>query len=574
MRRCTQWQRAGLAAAGVAFLLAGLATEMRAARQPEPSQPTEIEVKNLTPAELRRAEAMAHYATGVSLELREGPTAALTEYLQAFQIDPHNTSLGQRLAQYYMSRKEFTNAVSVLESAAKAEPQSADPLFSLGFVYRAMEQNPKAVTALRQALTINPKHLNSLQMLLELYGQDGNIAELKKLLAQAWKQGSNEWQYWVKLGDVQSLVFRQKPTLSSELNPAQIREAYEKALALAPDEPEVLLRLADIYTESKDNTKVIEIYSKLLKLRPDLLQLREGLAKAYLRADDKKRAVAAFEEIIKKDPLRYDVYNSLGSLYEDLEKDDDAISSYQQSLVANPNQLPPSLRIALLQAKRLHYEDAEQTLTAARDKFPTNYQIPYLLGLIYSDQKKFDKAINTFSDVVTLAETAADDIKLDASFYFSYGAACERAGDIDKAAELFKKCIKLDPKKHNAYNYLGYMWADKGIHLDEARELIEKALKLSPDNPAYLDSLGWLLYKLDHAAEALPHLRKAVELMQKEKDKELREDATLFDHLAEVLLKNGQRDEAIEYWKRALKAEPGNKEIAGKLEKLTGAATP
>ena len=118
MRRCTQWQRAGSAAAGVAFLLAGMATETRAARQPEPSQSIEIQVKNLTPAELQRAVAIAHYATGVSLELREGPTAALPEYLQAFQIDPHNTALGQRLAQYYMSRKEFTNAVAVLETAS------------------------------------------------------------------------------------------------------------------------------------------------------------------------------------------------------------------------------------------------------------------------------------------------------------------------------------------------------------------------------------------------------------------------------------------------------------------------
>jgi len=94
----------------------------------------------------------------------------------------------------------------------------------------------------------------------------------------------------------------------------------------------------------------------------------------------------------------------------------------------------------------------------------------------------------------------------------------------------------LNPDNHQTLNWLGYLWADKGENLDEARQFIEKAVKLDPDNGAYLDSLGWVLFKLGQAKEALPHLRRAVEL---EKG-----DATVVDHLVAVLTALGKPDEA------------------------------
>jgi tetratricopeptide (TPR) repeat protein len=100
------------------------------------------------------------------------------------------------------------------------------------------------------------------------------------------------------------------------------------------------------------------------------------------------------------------------------------------------------------------------------------------------------------------------------------------------------------------------------VHLEESLELIQKALKLEPDNGAYLDSMGWVLFRLGRTEEALPYLKRAVEILQKE-DKQ--DDATVLNHLAEVLLKLGKRDEAVDVWRRAAKVDPDNKDIAEKL---------
>jgi len=286
----------------------------------------------------------------------------------------------------------------------------------------------------------------------------------------------------------------------------------------------------------------------------------------YSQSGQKEKAIAVLEQIVKRDPLRFEVYNALGDLYDDLDKTDRAISNYQQSLVLNPNQLELYVRVGITQIRLKKYPDASATLASAKEKFPTKYQVPYLVGLLQIDQKDFTNAVASFADAETLAKEDPEEIKPSSAFYFNYGSAYERLGQDDKAVTMFRKAIELDPNNHNACNYLGYMWADKGVHLQESLELIQKALKLEPNNGAYLDSLGWVLFQMGRYEEALPQLQHAVEAIKKE---DQQDDATVLNHLAEVLIKLGKRDEAIDAWRRALKVDPDNKDIAGKLQKYS-----
>jgi Flp pilus assembly protein TadD len=144
---------------------------------------------------------------------------------------------------------------------------------------------------------------------------------------------------------------------------------------------------------------------------------------------------------------------------------------------------------------------------------------------------------------------AADTNILSHEFYFQLGAACERAGDYPAAEKHFQKCLQLSPEFAEALNYLGYMWADRGEHLDQARDMIERAVKQEPENEAFLDSLGWVLFRQGQAAPALEYLQKAQRLSEKP-------DAEMYDHLGEVFNKLGQVDKAVEAWKKSLEIEP------------------
>jgi tetratricopeptide (TPR) repeat protein len=562
MHRPRELRRLTLAALTVAACLGWGCAGGRAPRTLSEA-PLESE---LSPDQERRAEAIAHYATALSLEMDGGLDASLPEYAKAFELDPHYTALGIRLAQVYLGRKDYTNALAVLESARKANPTSADPLLWIGVAYRTSDQIPKAIPPLKQALKLEPTNLSVIRALLEIYLGQNATNKVVALLDRAFRRSSNDTNYWMGLGDLYSIVLRQKPTLAKEIDRSRIRQCYEKATELAPNDPDVLVRLADIYLDANDFERAAEAYTKLLSLRPNLPQLRERLAFTYIRDNQKEKAIAVMQELIKRDPLRFETYNSLGDLYDQLGQEDKAVDSYQESLVLNPNQIEVYVRIVLAQLQLKKYDDAFKTLADAKEKFPTRYQVQYLYGLAYSDQKEYDKAVASYADAEQLARDVTDDSSPSAAFYYAYGSACERAGDFDKAVALFKKALELDPNNDEACNYLGYMWADKGVHLDEALDLIQKALKERPDSGAYIDSLGWVYYKMGRYEEALPQLRRAVEVIEKD-DKQ--QDATVLDHLAEVLLKLGKRDEAIAEWRRALQVEPDNKQIAEKLQKYS-----
>jgi tetratricopeptide (TPR) repeat protein len=519
----------------------------------------------LSAKEVQRTEAISQYATGVSLEATGGLESALPSYRRSLELDPQNVALAIRLANYYLSRKDTTNAVAVLESATRATPNATEAWLWLGIAHRAAGQIAMAITALRQALKLSPTHLGAVQALAEIHVQDDSLTEAARLLDQAKAARSDDPYYWTRLGDLYAFILKQKPALARLVDRAEIENCYKKALAISADEPEILMRLGDEYAVNNDLKQAADVYARVLALRPDLPNIWEKLIRSYVLTDQKDKVAALLEEIIKRNPFRHEVYNYLGDLYEELGQDDRALSNYEQSLAVKSAQLGPRLRIASLHMKQKKYDEAFATLDQARKEFPTAYEVPYLSAIVRTDKKEYAEAVASFAEAESLAAASKEEGKPDARFYFHYGAACERAGDLDKAAVLFRRSIELNPEMHAAYNYLGYMWADKSIHLEEALQLINKAIALEPDNGAYLDSLGWVLYRLGRYNDALPHLQRAVELVT--------DDAVVFDHLAELLLKLGRRDEAIKYLRRAREMEPDNKDIAQKLQDLTGQPT-
>jgi tetratricopeptide (TPR) repeat protein len=117
--------------------------------------------------------------------------------------------------------------------------------------------------------------------------------------------------------------------------------------------------------------------------------------------------------------------------------------------------------------------------------------------------------------------------------------------------------LKLDPQNAEALNFIGYLYADKGIRLDEAEALIKKALALKPGNGYMIDSLGWVYFRQNRLDDALRHLKEASEALP--------EDAAISEHLGDVYAKLGQIKEAIDAYERALRFNPDSDALKQKL---------
>ena len=128
----------------------------------------------------------------------------------------------------------------------------------------------------------------------------------------------------------------------------------------------------------------------------------------------------------------------------------------------------------------------------------------------------------------------------------------------EQAEKYFEKCLQLAPDSPETLNYLGYMWAERGVKLQRARELIEKAVKAEPKNAAYLDSLAWVLYKLGQPKAALPHMLQAVELSEEA-------DPTLYDHLGDIYAALKEPDKAVEAWRKSVSVQ-ANEAVQKKID--------
>jgi tetratricopeptide (TPR) repeat protein len=117
----------------------------------------------------------------------------------------------------------------------------------------------------------------------------------------------------------------------------------------------------------------------------------------------------------------------------------------------------------------------------------------------------------------------------------------------DQAIAILTTAVASDPMSAPALNSLGYTLAERGERLPEAISYIERALKVEPDNPSYIDSLGWALFRQGRFAEAEPHLEKAATALPQQ--------SVIQDHYGDVLAQRGKWLEAIGAWERALKGD-------------------
>jgi Tfp pilus assembly protein PilF len=167
-------------------------------------------------------------------------------------------------------------------------------------------------------------------------------------------------------------------------------------------------------------------------------------------------------------------------------------------------------------------------------------EIYITLSQMYSRVKDWPQAETSINKALTLSTKQEDkDYAI-----FVAGSIYERQKKYDLAEEEFHKVIVSDPKHAQALNYLGYMLADRGTRLDEALGYIRRAIALEPQNGAYLDSLGWVYFRLGNYDLAEENLRRASE--------KIGTDPTVQAHLGDLYQKTGRLKQATTHWQRAL----------------------
>jgi tetratricopeptide (TPR) repeat protein len=530
----------------------------------------------LQPENVRKADALADFVEGTRLEENAEMENALAAYQRVLNFEPGLSELALRVATLLSRQGDYPRAIDVLKDAIKAKPKEAGPYLQLAFIYaKYLRKTDQAVKYANQAIALDPLNFEAYQRLYEIEAAAGAPQKALMALDRAASVESADASFWIRLGKLYATIIFKSETEPKPEEIKRVNAFFEKAVARAGDDSAALKEVADYFAASQQIQEAIPLYLKVLELQPDDVNAREKLATGFVLTNQREKAIAMLEEIIRKQPAKYQPYELLAQLFDEgaraLERANQpeqakplfakAAANYEQSLLINPSRANTYLRLAeLLIVPLKDGERAAKVVTEARQRFPGVPEFSYFLAIAQREAKHPQQAVITFEEALNEAQASNDEV-LNARFYFDYGAAADQAGFYDKAADLLRKSISLDPANGaEAYNYVAFMWAEHAMHLDEAEEMVGRALQFDPNNGAYLDTLGWIHYRKGKFDDALNELLRAAQNLT-------RPDPIVLEHIGDAYAKLNRIPQALDFWQKAVALSPENKLLVEKIEK-------
>jgi tetratricopeptide (TPR) repeat protein len=524
---------------------------------------------------------------------------AIEQYQKIVEIQPADTETWLMLGRLHKVAQDSVAAEKAYKKVLELEPGNEDALTGLAVVYSDVGDAKAAAEVLRRVVDKSPsvKTLSALATTYEQIRDYGLAAEaLRKALELA--PGNAE----IKRAYAQDLLLAEQHDESLKV--------YKELAAEEPRDAQVWLRISQVYRQKRDFQQAREAAAKAREIEPNNLEVRYNEVGLLETEGKTAEATALLEEIVKSTERR--TYSAgersnrvvllerLGLLYRSNEQYEKAVEAFRKVAEADPDlggraaaQVIDTYRIGKMLDKAVAEADAaiqkypeDRVLRAVRASVlaevsrgdeaaaelrklldgKSDRETWISLAQIYEKSKKFDEVAKAIDEAEKLSTTRDEK----EAVAFMRGALYEKLKKYDAAEVEFRKVLELNPKNSSALNYLGYMFADRGVRLQEAQELINRALELDPNNGAYLDSLGWVYYRLGRLEEAEGYLQRALERFSK--------DATIHDHMGDVYAKQGKLKEAIVHWEHSLRewesaspSERDSQEVAKISKKLESA---
>lgn len=472
--------------------------------------------------------------------------AALDSALIWARSAPSNID-AQRAAAVQLARAgRYDESMTYMEQVLQRQGDTHFDFLALS----AAETDPDTRAGLLQGFDrLLSKNLDNSQLLFGkaiLLQQDGRAEEALKLLEDS-AASSNE---------VSPILLRAR-LLQSLGRGKEAMPILQKGIRNNPDDKRLRLTYARLLVEQDRLDDAKGEFAKLVQENPNDDDLRFSLALVCLEAEAWEEAIVYLEELVERRSHVDAAHYNLGRAYEALSDNDRALQEY--ALVGPSNDyLPAQQRQAELLFAQQRSEEASARLAQARSAQP-DYAIQlYLIeaeGL--SNHRQVEAAWKVINEGL---EQYPNDLNL----LYTRAMLAEKRDDLAQLETDLRYIIQREPEHAMALNALGYTLADRTTRYEEARELIEKAHQLNPDDPAILDSLGWVNYRQGNLDEAERLLRQALEKFP---------DHEVAAHLGEVLWAQGKQRDARRVWRDALSATPDSPILRDTLLRLTGSET-
>src|SRR5580704_14087202 len=464
-----------------------------------------IQVLSAVPEDDRTAKM--DYALGMSYDQLKDNKNAIDAYSKAFDMEPDNLDAERGLAQALLNDNQLGPALKHFDAISTADPQDAQTYLRIAEIERRQGHYEQALTTLKKA---------------------------KALASDSLEIGFNEALIDDSLGHydeaAQALQLLVKQTTHPD---GQYADAEKNNRSIFLD------RLALIYREQNKTEPAVQTYQLMVAMGGEYAERGyQGQVDAYRDAKQYDKATQVAEQAAQAMPKDKTIQLMLAGQLADTSKAEEGIKLAKAQLKGNAGDREVHLALAQMYTRLRRWKEATDEIDAAD-----------------ALSSKPDGKMEVLGASGPVAVNADEKIYI----YFLRGALAERQKHYDSAEEEFRKILAIDSNNSMTLNYLGYMLGDRGVKLDDALSMVQKAVQLEPQNGAYLDSLGWVYFKMGQYALAEANLRKASE--------RIGQDPQVHDHLGELFEKTGRLKMAAGQWEQSLQeyartvpadAEPGD----------------
>jgi tetratricopeptide (TPR) repeat protein len=512
--------------------------------------------------------------------------------------------------------EDYTRALTMLEKALELYPDNAGVHFALAQTQQKLNNPDKALPYAEKAFVLDDENKYYSELLAGLYQKKHQYAEATKLYQVLSRKYPDNPEYDLELAamhlqqekydealkvydrlekavGVNEEVSRQKQLIFLKQNRLDeaVREG-ERLVASDPTEVDYMVDLAELLLAHNRDNQAIVWLEKILVARPDNAQAHIMLADLYRRKGDVEKCNRELE-IAFNDPTldgmtKARVLTSYVSMLTDDASKENALKFARSLVSSNPDQPQAAVLLGDLLLQKGEKREA-------RDFYVRAVRLDKSMKEVWDRVLHLDGEVNQVDSLVAHSEEAIEVFPNQANYWYSSGVGFlmkrtydravesleeaqrlegdgELAGDISgylgdaynglgkhqKSNEAYEAALTRKPDDEHVLNNYSYFLSLRKENLARARELSAKLVEKHPDNPTYLDTRGWVLFVSGDAKQARTLLEKAVRLNQDR-------SATIVEHYGDVLAQLGEKEKALEQWRKAKKLGQASAQLDKKI---------
>ena len=474
---------------------------------------------------------------------------------QAVAFAPDNYWYSQGLVSLYQQQNELDKAAALLEKMVTRFPSKRDPLFSLLDIYSRQEKYNDVISTLNRLEKRLGKNeqlsMEKFRIYLQMKDDKKAFQEIESLV----QEYPMDMRYQVILGDVYLQNGKKQ----------EAYDAYQKVLAVEPDNPMALFSMASYYEQTGQKELYQQQLDTLLlnkKVTSDtkISVMRQVIAEnEQSSAKDSTQVIALFDRMMKQDmddpqiPMLYSQY----LLSKNMEQE--AVPVLEQVVDLDPTNKAARLMLVSAAVKKEDYKQIIKVCEPGIEATPDALELYYYLAIAYHQAEQGDSVLSVCNRAL---EHITPDTRKEviSDFYSIMGDIYHTKKQMTEAYAAYDSALVYNPSNIGALNNYAYYLSVERRDLDKAEEMSYKTVKAEPNNSTYLDTYAWILFEKGNYAEARIYIDNAMKNDGEKSD-------VIVEHCGDIYFMTGDVEGALKYWKKALEMGSESKTLKQKIEK-------